>query len=89
MKMKTACSWLFIGGYADVVGLLKDRGADPNIADHLSNTPLTVAHAYGNSDMIDILTDAREKRKKRPKLKWSEWGYLLLGRISAFKQLFC
>ena len=45
------------GGHKDVVELLIDRGADPNIANKYGQTPLHGAVSKGHKDVVQLLLD--------------------------------
>ena len=51
----TPLHWAAFKGHKDVVHLLLDRGADPNIADHFGRTPLSKALGKGHLDIANIL----------------------------------
>ena len=44
-------------GHNDVVKLLLDRGAEPNMANQHGDTPLSCALQNGHMDVVNILTE--------------------------------
>jgi len=54
----TPLMWAVRGGHEQAVQRLLDRGADPNIADHLSRTALHLAAWDGNVDIVQRLLAA-------------------------------
>jgi ankyrin repeat protein len=50
--------WATIRGHQEVVALLLDSGADPNMAPENGNTALHHAARYGNTDVINLLLQA-------------------------------
>ena len=52
-----------IYGHKDLVTLLLDKGADPNIADRFGWTPLSSAEHNKFIDIVNILTEHNCKKK--------------------------
>jgi len=44
-------------GYSEIVEVLLEHGADPNIRDKYGETPLHVAAAFGNSKVVEVLLE--------------------------------
>lgn len=54
-KGHSVLHWAVFGGYLEIVRLLLDRGADPNVQSSKGVTPLWSARDFGMREIIDVL----------------------------------
>ena len=55
-------------GHEDVVQLLLDRGAKPNLADHMGHTPLHWAASHGHKGVVQLLLERGAEPRKATKM---------------------
>jgi ankyrin repeat protein len=68
----TALHWAVQTGQLDLIKMLLDKGADPNVKNHKGFTPLELALLqWGNDETIELLTPLSNLKK----LDINKWGF--------------